>query len=72
MSNVIPFPPHRPPFLEIVTERFEDCNYAVKYRDQHYRAMVIWRSRDHKSSAERAAAQAPAFGMPVIDLARRR
>lgn len=67
-DNVIAFPPRKPPFLEVSRERCDGYGFVVKYRDEHYRSMVIWRSKRRSSSLKRAAVQAPAFGLPIVDL----
>jgi hypothetical protein len=68
MRNVLPFPPRRPPFLEIKAEVCEGYAYAIRFRDERYRALLIWRGKSRKAATLRAAEYAPAFQLPVVDL----
>jgi len=72
MSNVVPFPPRKPPFLEISAEQCDGYAFAIRYRDEHYRQMVIWRGCSHAETTARAAEYAPDFQLPVVDLSVRR
>jgi hypothetical protein len=72
MSNIVPFPPRKPPFLEISAEQSEGYAFAIRYRDARYRQMVIWRGHSHAETAARAACYAPDFQLPVVDLSMRR
>lgn len=69
-TNVIPFPRCRPPFLEIVAEAVDGHTYAVIWRDERFRPVVIWRGNSHAAAIKRIADHAPAFaGTPVVDRA---
>jgi hypothetical protein len=68
MSNIVPFPPRKPPFLEISAERVDGYAFAIRYRDERYRQMVIWRGYSHAETTKRAADYAPSFRLPVVDL----
>ena len=69
MSSIIP--PRKPPFLEISADDAEGYKYAIRWRDERYRSMVIWRGKSRKATVARAAAFEPSFGVPVVDLSAR-
>jgi hypothetical protein len=71
-SNVIPFPPQRPPFLEISADHVDGYKFVIRYRDERYRQNPIWRGKTHKATVAAAAEYAPAFQVPVVDMSARR
>jgi hypothetical protein len=71
MSNIVLFPPQKPPFLEISAEQCGGYAFAIRYRDERYRQMVIWRGYSHAETTKRAADYEPSFQLPVVDLSAR-
>jgi hypothetical protein len=70
MSNVIAFPPCRPPFLEIVAEAVDGYSYAIIWRDARYRPMVVWRGYSRAETIDRVNGYIPSFGgLSVVDRA---
>jgi hypothetical protein len=43
VSNVIAFPPIKPPFLEVGPESVDGYKFVIRYRDERYRPMVFRR-----------------------------
>ena len=43
MSNIIAFPPIKPPFLEVGSEAVDGYTHVIRYRDERYKSMVFRR-----------------------------
>jgi hypothetical protein len=50
MSNVIAFPPIKPPFLEVGPEAVDGYTHVVRYRDERYRPTVFRRCTSQREA----------------------
>jgi hypothetical protein len=69
MSNVIQFPPIRPPFLEVGPEAVDGYTHVIRYRDERYRPMVFRRCMSQRDALDHARDYG---GYPVVSFAERR
>ena len=63
MSNVIPFPPIKPPFLEVGPEAVDGYTHVIRYRDKRFRPIVFRRC---VSKREALAAARDYGGYPIV------
>jgi hypothetical protein len=69
MSNVIAFPPIKPPFLQVGPEAVDGYTYVIRYRDARYRSVVFRRCM---SKREVLSVARDYGGHPIIGLAAER
>jgi hypothetical protein len=69
MSNIIRFPPIKPPFLEVGPEAVDGYTHVIRYRDERYRPMVFRRCMS-KREALKAAREYGRY--PILGFAARR
>jgi hypothetical protein len=69
MTNIIAFPPIKPPFLEVVPEAVDGYTHVVRYRDERYRSRVFRRCM---SKREALALARDHGGFPVPGFAAER
>jgi hypothetical protein len=69
MSNVIPFPAIRPPFLEVGPEAVDGYTHVIRYRDERYRPMVFRRCMSDREALEAARDYG---GYPIVGFAAER
>jgi hypothetical protein len=69
MSNIVPFPPTKPPFLEVGPEAVDGYTYVIRYRDERYRPMVFRRCMSKREALKAARDYG---GYPIIGVAARR
>jgi hypothetical protein len=66
MSNIISFPPIKPPFLEVGPEHVDGYSYVIRFRDAKFRPMLFRRC----SSRREALAYARDYGgYPILQFA---